>query len=153
MARRENTMSRISILAVLVLSSVDASAQYAIPQIELTAGMYRIEAEVVTTPEQRATGLMRRAEMPPQHGMLFVFPQEMRHCMWMKNTLLPLSVAFLDRAGKIINVEEMQPQTENSHCAKAEARYALEMNVAWFKTRGLNRGAQIVGVEKAPVPR
>ncbi len=146
-------MMRISFLVALMLSSISVSAQYAIPQIELTAGMYRIEAEVVTTPEQRATGLMRRTEMPQQHGMLFVFPEEMRHCMWMKNTLLPLSVAFIDRSGKIINVEEMQPQTENNHCAKAEARYALEMNLGWFKTRGLSRGAQIVGVEKAPVAR
>ena len=115
--------------------------------------MYRIEAEVMATPERRATGLMRRAEMPQQHGMLFVFPQEQRHCMWMKNTLLPLSVAFLDRTGKIINVEDMQPQSENNHCAAGDARYALEMNIGWFKTRGLTRGAHIVGVEKAPVPR
>ena len=141
------------VLLAPILSSINASAQYAIPQIDLTAGMYRIEAEVVTTPEQRATGLMRRAEMPAQHGMLFVFPQEMRHCMWMKNTLLPLSVAFLDRAGRIINVEEMQPQTEDNHCAKAEARYALEMNLGWFKTRGLSRGVQIVGLDKAPLAR
>lgn len=141
------------VLLASILSSINASAQYAIPQIDLTAGMYRIEAEVVTTPEQRATGLMRRAEMPAQHGMLFVFPQEMRHCMWMKNTLLPLSVAFLDRAGRIINVEEMQPQTEDNHCAKAEARYALEMNLGWFKTRGLSRGVQIVGLDKAPLAR
>lgn len=147
--------SRMSLFTafLLMLCSFSASAQYAIPQIDLTAGMYRIEAEVVATPEQRATGLMRRAEMPLQHGMLFVFPQEMRHCMWMRNTLLPLSVAFLDSAGKIINVEEMQPQTEDNHCAKGEARYALEMNSGWFKTRGLSRGTQIVGLEKAPLAR
>ena len=151
MSRKKSVLTAVSLVAML--NSFNASAQYAIPQIELTTNIYRIEAEVVTTPEQRATGLMRRAEMPLQHGMLFVFPQEMRHCMWMKNTLLPLSVAFLDHVGKIINVEEMQPQTENNHCAKADARYALEMNIGWFKTRGLTRGAQIVGVDKAPVAR
>ena len=146
-------MIRISLVATLTTVFANASAQYEVPQIELTAGMYRIEAEVMATPERRATGLMRRAEMPQQHGMLFIFPQEQRHCMWMKNTLLPLSVAFLDRTGKIINVEDMQPQTENNHCAASDARYALEMNIGWFKTRGLSRGAQVVGVEKAPVPR
>lgn len=146
-------MIRISLVATLVLVFANASAQYEVPLIELTAGMYRIEAEVMATPERRATGLMRRAEMPQQHGMLFVFPQEQRHCMWMKNTLLPLSVAFLDRTGKIINVEDMQPQSENNHCAAGDARYALEMNIGWFKTRGLSRGAHVVGVEKVPVPR
>ena len=146
-------MIRTSLLATLALVFTNASAQYEVPLIELTAGMYRIEAELMATPERRATGLMRRAEMPQQHGMLFVFPQEQRHCMWMKNTLLPLSVAFLDRTGKIINVEDMQPQTENNHCAVNDARYALEMNIGWFKTRGLSRGAHVVGVEKVPVPR
>ena len=146
-------MIRISLVATLTTVFANASAQYEVPQIELTAGMYRIEAEVMATPERRATGLMRRAEMPQQHGMLFVFPQEQRHCMWMKNTLLPLSVAFLDRTGKIINVEDMQPQSENNHCAAGDARYALEMNIGWFKTRGLSRGTHVVGVEKAPVPR
>ena len=146
-------MVRTSLMAILMLVFANAAAQYEVPMIELTAGMYRIEAEVMATPERRATGLMRRAEMPQQHGMLFVFPQEQRHCMWMKNTLLPLSVAFLDRTGKIINVEDMQPKTENNHCAAGDARYALEMNLGWFKTRGLSRGTHIVGVEKAPVPR
>ena len=146
-------MIRISLVATLTTVFANASAQYEVPLIELTAGMYRIEAEVMATPERRATGLMRRAEMPQQHGMLFVFPQEQRHCMWMKNTLLPLSVAFLDRTGKIINVEDMQPQSENNHCAAGDARYALEMNIGWFKTRGLSRGTHVVGVEKAPVPR
>ena len=83
-------MIRISLVATLTMVFANAAAQYEVPQIELTAGMYRIEAEVMATPERRATGLMRRAEMPQQHGMLFVFPQEQQHCMWMKNTLLPL---------------------------------------------------------------
>ena len=146
-------MIRTGLVATLAFVFANAAAQYEVPMIELTAGMYRIEAEVMATPERRATGLMRRAEMPQQHGMLFVFPQEQQHCMWMKNTMLPLSVAFLDRTGKIINVEDMQPKTENNHCAAGDARYALEMNLGWFKTRGLSRGTHIVGVEKAPVPR
>lgn len=139
-------------VAWLVFSS-GVSAQYAMRQMELNAGMHRIEAEVAATPEERTTGLMRRSEMAPQHGMLFVFTHEARHCMWMRNTPLPLSVAFLDRQGKIINIEDMQPQTENNHCAAANARYALEMNLGWFKRRGFGAGTQISGVERAPAPR
>lgn len=71
--------------------------------------------------------------------------------MWMKNTPLPLSVAFLDEAGRIINIEEMMPLTEESHCAAKAARYALEMNQGWFKARGLVAGIELAGIEKAPV--
>jgi hypothetical protein len=85
--------------------------------------------------------------------MLFVFDQDARHCMWMKNTLLPLSVAFIDEQGRIINVEEMQPQTENNHCATKPARFALEMNAGWFKKRGLGAGTALAGIERAPPPR
>lgn len=93
---------------------------------------------------------MYRRQMAEHRGMLFSFPQAASHCMWMKNTLLPLSVAFLDEHGSIINIEEMQPQTENNHCAARPARYALEMNAGWFKRHGLGAGATINGVNKAP---
>lgn len=91
--------------------------------------------------------------MASHHGMLFVYEQSARHCMWMKNTLLPLSVAFLDSGGRIINVEEMQPRTERIHCAARPARFALEMNAGWFSTRGLGPGAVISGTGQAPMPR
>jgi len=110
--------------------------------------MHRVEAELAATFDSRASGLMYRKSMPMQHGMLFVFPVPAKHCMWMKNTYLPLSVAFLDEQGAIINVEEMEPQTENSHCALKPARYALEMNAGWFKSRGLATGFKIVGVSQ-----
>lgn len=128
-------------------------AQNSMPQMELSLGMHRIEAEVAMNPEQRAMGLMHRREMGQNRGMLFVFTSERRHCMWMRNTYLPLSVAFLDRDGKIINVEDMKPQTENSHCAGADAKYALEMNLGWFKQRGFAHGARVAGIERAPAPR
>lgn len=121
--------------------------------LELTAGMYRIQAELAHTDATRQRGLMFRKEMPEQQGMLFVFPAVAQHCMWMRNTLLPLSVAFLDEEGRIINVEEMAPKTENNHCAQRPARYALEMNRNWFKQRGLGAGAQIRGLERAPSPQ
>jgi len=139
-------------LCGLALSAA-ATAQTVMPTLELSAGFHRIEAEVAATDQNRQTGLMQRKQMAPQHGMLFVFPQENTHCMWMRNTLLPLSVAFLDEEGRIINVEDMQPQTEDNHCARRPARYALEMNLGWFSQRGLKAGAKLSGLEKAPRPQ
>lgn len=139
-------------LAVLVAAmalSAGAAAQ-AMPVVELTAGMFRIEAEVAATQEHRMLGLMHRKSMAAQKGMLFVFDNSARHCMWMRNTLLPLAVAFLDDDGRIINVEEMLPQTDDNHCAAKPAKYALEMNFGWFKTRGFGAGTPIGGIGKAP---
>lgn len=118
--------------------------------LELSAGIYRIRAEVVNTYETRAQGLMLRKNLAANTGMLFVFDQSAQHCMWMRNTLIPLSVAFLDAQGRIINVEEMSPQTEDNHCASKPAKFALEMNAGWFKSRGLGMGIPLVGIEKAP---
>ena len=122
------------------------------PVLELSAGIHVIRAEVASTFPTRAQGLMHRQHLDPNQGMLFVFPELELHCMWMKNTLIPLSVAFINEKGVIINVEEMAPQTEDSHCAKTPARYALEMNGAWFKGHGLGAGTRIDGIERAPAP-
>ena len=128
-------------------------AQGSLPVLELSAGMYRIEAEVAANDQHRQVGLMNRKTMPAQRGMLFVFPQERTHCMWMRNTLIPLSVAFIDADGYIINIEDMQPQTEDNHCAKVPARYALEMNEGWFAQRGIKPGFRLQGIDKAPRPQ
>ena len=138
-------------LTALVLST--AQAQTPMPRMELTAGFYRIEAEVAANQNNRMLGLMHRRSMQANEGMLFVFPQEDRHCMWMRNTLLPLSVAFLDAAGRVLNIEDMAPQTEDNHCAAAPARFALEMNKGWFSSKGLKPGVRIGGVEKSPHPQ
>jgi len=145
-------MKKLLLAGLLLFCALFAHAQ-SMPVMELTAGFHRIEAEVASTPPTRAQGLMHRREMPQQHGMLFVFTQDAPHCMWMRNTLIPLSVAFLDESGRILNVEEMQPQTEANHCAARPARYALEMNSGWFAQRGLKRGDQIGGIERAPRPQ
>lgn len=121
--------------------------------MELNAGFHRIEAEVAADQGSRMQGLMERRSMPANQGMLFVFPQKDRHCMWMRNTFLPLSVAFLDEQGRILNIEDMKPQTENNHCAASPARFALEMNLGWFANKGFKTGMQISGVEKAPRPQ
>ena len=100
----------------------------------------------------RATGLMLRTALPPNGGMLFVFEDVAVHCMWMRNTLLPLSVAFLDEHGAIINIADMQPRTEDSHCAARPARYALEMAQGWFAERGIRAGIRLRGLEKLGKP-
>ncbi|MCL2345280.1 MAG: DUF192 domain-containing protein [Desulfobulbus sp.] len=151
-------MKKRTVLAALIalaasLIGAAAWAQATLPMIELTAGFYRIEAEVAATDGNRQIGLMNRQAMPPQHGMLFVFTEENTHCMWMRNTLLPLSVAFIDAEGRILNIEEMQPQTEDNHCARRPARYALEMNAGWFAKRGIAPGSKLRGLEHAPRPR
>ncbi len=135
----------------LMLTAAQSWAQ--MPRMELSAGFYRIEAEVAANQADRMQGLMQRRSMAANQGMLFVFPQAERHCMWMRNTLLPLSVAFLDEQGRILNVEDMKPQTDTSHCAAAPARFALEMNVGWFAGKGLKTGQRINGVEKSPRPQ
>jgi uncharacterized membrane protein (UPF0127 family) len=142
-----------NLVIVCTLLSSGAVCAQSLPLVELSAGIHRIEAEVAATPAQRMRGLMERASLPPQRGMLFVFDQEARHCMWMKNTWLALSVAFLDASGRIINIEEMEPQTEDNHCAARPARYALEMNAGWFARRGLRAGDVIGGIDKAPRPQ
>lgn len=140
------------VIAALV-SSMSIQAQTRLPTMDFSVGFHRVEAEVAATQEQRMVGLMHRTSMPQQHGMLFVFGELGRHCMWMRNTLLPLSVAFLDAKGVIINIEDMQPRTEDNHCAAKEARYALEMNLGWFASRGIKPGVAIGGIEKAPQGR
>ena len=142
------TASTYAAVLLSISAAVDAQAR----RIELTAGIHRIEAEVAADQGTRMQGLMHRRSMPANQGMLFVFPQAERHCMWMRNTLLPLSVAFLDDEGNILNIEDMQPQTEDNHCAAAPARFALEMNRGWFAQKGLKPGGHIGGIEKSPRP-
>lgn len=115
----------------------------------LTAGMYVIKAEVAANEAERQQGLMFREKMGQNEGMVFIFDAPAGVCMWMKNTLLPLSVAFLDEEGKIINIEDMKPQTTDSHCATKLARYALEMNLGWFKQKNIKPGTVIGDLPRA----
>lgn len=126
-----------------------ALAQQAMPVVELSAGMHRIRAEVAADYGSRMTGLMHRPSMPQGSGMLFIFDESAVHCMWMKNTLIPLSVAFIDESGRILNIENMTPHSEQSHCASRPARYALEMNRGWFESRGIKPGIRLGGIPGA----
>jgi uncharacterized membrane protein (UPF0127 family) len=141
------------LLSALFFAGLAALAQADMPRLDLSIGMYRIDAEVAADQANRMQGLMQRRSMAPQQGMLFVFTENNTHCMWMRNTLLPLSVAFLDEQGQILNIEDMEPQTENNHCAARPARFALEMNKGWFAQKGIKPGTKLNGIEKAPAPR
>jgi uncharacterized membrane protein (UPF0127 family) len=121
-----------------------------LPAVTLRAGFHAISAEVARTPEQRAVGLMHRKEMATHEGMLFVFETAGTQCFWMKNTLIPLSIAFLADDGRIVNIADMQPQTLNSHCSDEPVRLALEMNQGWFAKRGIKPGMHIQGGPIAP---
>ena len=142
------------LLSVLLLAAGAAAAQQPpLPTAQLGAGMHLIRAEIADRDASRAMGLMHRTSLAPNGGMLFVFENDAVHCMWMKNTPLPLSVAFIDAGGAIINIADMQPRTEVSHCAARPARFALEMAQGWFAAKGVRPGARISGIERAPAPR
>ena len=151
---RSSTPLNLVLPALLVgLLPITHPAAAAMPVLELNLGIHVIRAEVAYNDSTRMQGLMQRDHLEQNQGMLFVFSELDRHCMWMKNTLIPLSVAFLDDRGVIINVEEMLPHTENTHCATAKSRFALEMNRGWFKKHGLGSGVKVQGIERAPAPQ
>lgn len=136
-----------SLLIGLAFAAAPVLAQQ-LPTVQLRAGMHLISAEVAADYETRARGLMHRKSLAQNAGMVFRFEQPSIQCMWMKNTLIPLSVAFIDEAGAIINIVDMQPHNEQSHCATRPSRYALEMNRGWFAERGIKPGAKLRGIEK-----
>jgi len=142
-------MRKLPLTIALLLCVATALAQTsALPTTQLTAGIHLITAEVAATDPTRVRGLMYRQALPANHGMLFVFEGKSIQCMWMKNTLIPLSVAYIADDGSIVNVEDMKPQTEDSHCAKRPVRFALEMNKGWFASKGVKPGAKLRGLEK-----
>jgi uncharacterized membrane protein (UPF0127 family) len=138
------------LLLAVLLTGLAARAWAAMPRADLWLGMFRIEAEIAANNADRQLGLMNRASMPVYQGMVFVFPVAAQHCMWMKNTRIALSVAFLDDEGRIVNIEDMAPETEDSHCAAKPARFALEMNQGWFAARGFKAGDAVRGVKDLP---
>ena len=138
-------MRRFAAVASLLLA---AAAHAELPVVELTAGMHIIRAEVAADFGTRAQGLMFRKSLGRNAGMLFIFDESAVHCMWMKNTYIPLSVAFIDEDGAVLNIADMQPHSERSHCAAKPARYALEMNRGWFAERGIKPGTKLRGLER-----
>lgn len=140
------TIRLLCLWVVLTATSwAQDSPQLQLPRVTLSAGMHLINAQVAATPQQRAVGLMFRKEMPPNEGMLFVFEQAAEQCFWMKNTLLPLTAAFVADDGTIVNLADMQPQSLVSHCSSKPVRFVLEMNQGWFDKRGLKAGSRLSG--------
>jgi uncharacterized membrane protein (UPF0127 family) len=147
-------MSKFAMLPAAIVAAFSLGTAWAqLPTLSLNAGIHVVRAEVANTYESRMQGLMYRKTLGANDGMLFIFTEDERHCMWMKNTYVPLSVAFIDAKGKIVSIHDMEPQTETSHCAAGPTRYALEMNKGWFKSKGIAAGMQLRGIEKAPPPR
>jgi uncharacterized protein len=141
---------RLLLALTLALSTTLAwsqeEPQTQLPRVALGIGMHRIDAQLAKTPEQRQIGLMWRKSMPAHEGMLFVFEQASQQCFWMKNTLIPLTAAFVDDDGTIVNLADMQPQTTNPHCSAKPVRYVLEMNQGWFAKKNIKAGAKITGI-------
>lgn len=132
---------------------INCAAHAELPEITLTVNGHKLTAEVAYTGPARTQGLMHRRILPENRGMLFVFRDTAHHAMWMMNTHIPLSVAFLDERGVIINIADMEPRTRDTHAAAMPAKYALEMNRGWFGKRGSGPGTQVEGIEGAPPAR
>jgi uncharacterized membrane protein (UPF0127 family) len=145
----DHSTRRLALALALSLSAGSAWAQNApqpkLDSITLSAGMHNIRAEVARTPLQTQTGMMWRSEMAAHEGMLFVFDGLERRCFWMKNTLLPLSIAFIADDGRVVNLADMQPRSEQSHCSAEPVRFALEMNQGWFAKRAIVPGFKLKG--------
>lgn len=125
------------------LTSVQAQS---LPSTDLQIGLYKIKAEVAANPAARQLGLMHRNFLPTDEGMLFVFEYPATHCFWMRNTKIPLAIAFIGDDGRIVNIEEMKAMTEDNHCPSRPIRFALEMNQAWFAKRGITSGHTVSGL-------
>jgi uncharacterized membrane protein (UPF0127 family) len=134
-------------LLLMVANGAIADSTLILP---LQVGGQQIQAEVAHTPEARARGLMFRQALPQNQGMLFVYPEPGPHAMWMRNTPIGLSVAFVDANGVILNIRTMKPFSTDTHTAAGDALYALEMNAGWFEQRGISKGERVEGLSRAP---
>lgn len=143
-------LTNLALVAVIVSLVAHPAAADPLLTYPLKIKGHTVRAEVANTTDSRRLGLMFRDQLPENNGMVFVYEAEGLHAMWMKNTLIPLSVAFIDKRGRIINIEQMAPQTEDTHAAKAQAAYSLEMNQGWFKKRGIKPGDHVTGLERLP---
>ena len=145
MKRTLKILAAVAVAAVMHAAHADDEPQMTLPRVKLSAGLHQVDAQVAQSTEQRTIGLMFRREMPQHEGMLFVFEQPTKQCFWMRNTLLPLTAAFVSDDGTIVNLEDMKPQTLDSHCSLKPVRYVLEMNQGWFAKKGIKAGAKLAG--------
>ncbi|HKO68844.1 MAG TPA: DUF192 domain-containing protein [Burkholderiaceae bacterium] len=144
----------IALLICALIAPQAVLAQQALPQpmlrtTKLTAGIHVITAELAITPQSRMIGLMMRERLAPNHGMVFVFEDKSQHCFWMRNTVIPLSIAFIEDDGTIVSIADMPPKSDASTCPPRPVRYALEMDQGWFAKRGVLTGNKITGLPPA----
>jgi uncharacterized membrane protein (UPF0127 family) len=144
--RLVRALAALTVFAAPFLTS--PVAQAADKMVVLGLKSFRVQAEIADRPATRARGLMYREFLADNHGMLFVFDSPSRQCLWIKNTPLPLSVAFIKADGRIANIAQMQPQTETIHCASEDVLYALEMTQGWFWSRAIKPGDEVHGLPK-----
>jgi uncharacterized membrane protein (UPF0127 family) len=140
------------LLALLAIAALPAFADAPMRTTVLRIGAHHIKVEVAQTDAQREKGLMFRQHMGRDDGMLFIFDEPAYHAMWMKNTLIPLSVAFLDAQGTILNILDMEPQTLDSHAAAGPAIYAIETNKGWFDGKKIKAGDKVTGLPRGQTP-
>lgn len=151
--RLHQLMLRVrSTALILTLASVavpwgwaQSGPQPKLPTVKLSAGMHNIVAEIARTSAQQQAGMMFRTEMGTHEGMLFVFDEPGSRCFWMRNTLIPLAIAFIADDGTIVNIAEMAARSDQSHCSQKPVRFALEMNQGWFSKRGVKDGFKLRG--------
>ena len=143
------TSAILRVLALgLALAAPLSLADAAMRTTQLRIGKHTLKVEIAENDAQRARGLMHREKMPQDQGMVFIFEAPEYQSMWMKNTLIPLSVAFLDRDGVILNIADMQPQTLDSHMSAGPSLYAIETNKGWFAERGIKAGEKVSGLPR-----
>ena len=145
-----NGSKRLLAILILAFCSAHALADQALPELVLEIKGHKLTAEVAATDAQRMQGLMHRRMLPENRGMLFVFSYSAPQSFWMMNTYIPLSIAFIDESGAIVNIADMKPLTTDSHSSAKPAKYALEMNQGWFTKRGIKAGAKVEGLKNAP---
>ncbi len=152
--RHGSAVHQLLFATVVVFSLFSARAQDGpqprLPTTPLNAGMHVIQAELAISPAQQAMGMMFRTEMPGNEGMLFVNEDSSVRCFWMRNTLVPLTIAFIAEDGTIVNLADMQPKSDASHCSAKPVRYALEMRQGWFVKRGISAGFKLRGKPFTP---
>jgi len=118
--------------------------------LDLRVGEVSLRAEYARSPAERERGLMERTELAADHGMLFRFDEVRRHCLWMKDTPLPLSAAFMDETGRIVDVIDLTPLDRTIRCSREPVRYALEVNQGWFQQHGLTPEDPVTGIPGLP---
>ena len=144
-------MKHIHRILISVFITIASFASYAqtpqthLQRATLLVGMFQIDAQIAQTPEERQIGLMFRVQMPQAEGMIFIFEEPSKQCFWMKNTILPLTAAFVSDDGTIVNLADMKPQTTETHCSAKPVRFVLEMNQGWFVKKGINAGSKLKG--------